>query len=158
MRDSLKNEKQQRKAAMDTIPTMKDVFLEFGGPGLAITGNFESRFKHHRDGFGYSVGTGYFWHGGNTVFTIPLQLNYLKAIKSGYLEFGAGTTFLHSTGDNTDNVFIFDRITGFIGTATIGYSYHPENSKFNFRISFVPLFSDEGITPAGGIGIGYTIK
>jgi len=136
----------------------RDLFLEVGGPGLAISLNYDKRFsKDNRDGWGFRIGTGYFGDGGNTVFTIPFQVNYLIGNGSNFFELGAGTTFLNSTGDNTGKTFIFDRVTGFIGTATMGYRYQPEVSNLNFRIGFVPIFSDEGITPAGGISIGYTL-
>lgn len=137
----------------------RSLFLEVGGPGLAISLNYDKRFSDDkRNGWGFRIGTGYFGDGGNTVFTIPFQVNYLMGSGSNLFEVGAGTTFLNSTGDNTGKTFIFDRVTGFIGTATIGYRYQPQTSSLNFRIGFVPIFSDEGITPAGGISIGYTFK
>ena len=147
------------KQAPASIISNRSLFLEVGGPGLAISLNYDKRFSDDkRDGWGFRIGTGYFGDGGNTVFTIPFQVNYLIGSGSNFFELGAGTTFLNSTGDNTGKTFIFDRVTGFIGTATIGYRYQPETSSFNFRIGFVPIFSDEGITPAGGISIGYTFK
>jgi len=133
------------------------IFLEIGGPGLAISINYDQRFSTEKTGLGFRVGTGYFGDGGNTVFTIPLQLNYLLGNNGKYLEFGAGTTFLNTTGDNTGKTFIFDRVTGFIGTATIGVRYEPAKS-LNFRLDFVPIFAGpgEGVIPAGGFSIGYT--
>jgi hypothetical protein len=133
----------------------KILFAEIGGPGLAISLNYDQRFSNQKDGWGYRVGMGYFGDGGNTVFTVPLQINYLVGSKGKYFEFGGGTTFLNSTGDNTGKTFIFDRVTGFIGTATIGVRYEPEKS-LNFRIGFVPIFSDEGVIYAGGFSVGYT--
>jgi hypothetical protein len=149
---------------IDTINTTtprhqsnKILFFELGGPGLAISINYDQRFSTEKTGWGFRVGTGYFGDGGNTVFTIPLQLNYLLGNNGKYFEFGAGTTFLNTTGDNTGKTFIFDRVTGFIGTATIGVRYEPAKS-LNFRLAFVPIFagSGEGIIPAGGFSIGYT--
>lgn len=135
----------------------KIMFLELGGPGLAISLNYDQRFSGKKDGFGYRVGMGYFGDGGNTVFTIPLQVNYLVGSKGEYFEFGAGTTFLNTTGDNTGKTFIFDRVTGFIGTATVGVRYEPEKS-LNFRLAFVPIFAGPGeeIIYAGGFSVGYT--
>jgi len=131
------------------------LFLELGGPGLAISLNYDQRFSGGKDGWGYRVGMGYFGDGGNTVFTIPLQINYLVGSNGKYFEFGGGTTFLNTTGDNTGKTFIFDRITGFIGTATIGVRYEPEKS-LNFRLGFVPIFSNDEIIYAGGFSVGYT--
>ncbi len=131
------------------------LFLELGGPGLAISLNYDQRFSGGKEGWGYRVGMGYFGDGGNTVFTIPLQVNYLIGSNGKYFEFGGGTTFLNTTGDNTGKTFIFDRITGFIGTATIGVRYEPEKS-LNFRLGFVPIFSNDEIIYAGGFSVGYT--
>lgn len=133
-------------------------YFEAGGPGLALTINYDARFGHKRNGFGYRVGAGYFASGGNNVFTIPIQVNYLVGNGSSLIEFGAGTTFLNSYGDNKGKTFIFDRVTGFIGTATIGYRYQPEQKGINLRIGFVPIFYDEGIIAAGGVSVGYTFK
>jgi hypothetical protein len=136
----------------------QSVFLEVGGPGLAISGNYDTRFAKQRNGWGYRIGAGYFGSGGNTVFTIPFQINYLYGEHSSLIELGAGTTFLNSTGDNKGSYWEFDKITGFIATATIGYRYQPAGSGLTFRIAFVPILYDEGILPIGGISVGYTFK
>jgi hypothetical protein len=134
------------------------VFLEIGGPGLAISGNYDARFAKQRNGWGYRAGAGYFGSGGNTVFTVPLQLNYLYGEHNHLLELGAGTTFLNSKGDNKGKIWEFDRITGFIATGTIGYRYQPAAKGLNFRIAFVPILYDQGLMPIGGLSIGYTFK
>lgn len=133
-------------------------FFEVGGPGLALTVNYDARFGHRRDGFGYRVGAGYFATDGNNVFSVPIQINYLYGKGRSMVEIGGGTTFLNSHGNPNGKTFIFDRITGFIGTATIGYRYQPEEKGINLRIGFVPIFYDEGIIAAGGISVGYTFK
>ncbi|MGZ3752309.1 MAG: hypothetical protein ACXVB0_00710 [Mucilaginibacter sp.] len=137
----------------------QSVFLEVGGAGLAISGNYDTRLNKQRNGWGYRIGAGYFASGGNTVFSIPFQINYLIGEHSHMIEFGAGTTFLNSTGTNVGNSkWEFDKITGFIATATIGYRFQPAHSGINFRLAFVPILYDEGIIPAGGVSIGYTFK
>ncbi|MGN6639130.1 MAG: hypothetical protein ACTHJ8_09485 [Mucilaginibacter sp.] len=137
----------------------QNLFLEIGGAGLAISANYDARFHKERAGWGYRVGVGYFGAGGNTVFTVPFQVNYLWGSKSSFLELGAGTTFLNSTGTNQGNSkWEFDKVTGFIGTATIGYRYQPRAKGLNFRIAFVPILYDEGLIPAGGVSVGYTFK
>ena len=148
-------------AADTTQQTIKaqNVYLELGGPGLAISANYDTRFHKERNGWGYRVGVGFFSSGGNTVFTVPFQVNYLIGEHALMLELGAGTTFLNSTGTNVGNSkWEFDKITGFIATGTIGFRYQPEQKGLNFRIGFVPILYDEGIIPAGGISVGYTFK
>ncbi|HTI57863.1 hypothetical protein [Mucilaginibacter sp.] len=136
-----------------------NAYLEVGGPGLAISGNYDARFKKERNGWGYRIGAGYFASGGNTVFTVPFQINYLYGEHSALLELGAGTTFLNSTGTNVGNSkWEFDKVTGFIATATIGFRYQPQSRGLNFRIAFVPILYDEGLIAAGGVSVGYTFK
>jgi hypothetical protein len=134
-------------------------YIEVGGAGLAISGNYDARFHNQRDGWGFRVGGGFFSSGGNTVFTVPFQINYLTGEHSMHIELGAGTTFMNSTGTNIGNSkWEFDKITGFIATATVGFRYQPEHKGLNFRIAFVPILYDEGIIPAGGVSVGYTFK
>lgn len=136
----------------------KNVFLQVGGAGLAISVNYDTRFGKTRDGWGYTVGLGGFVSGGNSVFTVPFQVNFLIGEHSSMLEVGAGTTFLRSTGDSKGTTWAFDRITGFIATGSIGYRYQPEHKGINFRLAFTPLLTDEGLIPVGGVSIGYTFK
>ena len=136
----------------------KNMFLEVGGAGLAISANYDSRFNAERNGWGYRVGVGGFVSGGNNVITVPFQVNYLMGEHSSMLEIGGGTTFLSSRGDNKGKTWEFDKVTGFIATGSIGYRYQPEHKGLSFRIAFVPILYDEGLIPAGGISVGYTFK
>jgi len=146
---------------VDSLPgkhrSNKILFAELGGAGVAISINYDSRFKGgQKDGFGYRVGIGYFAAGNNTVFTIPLQVNYLLGKDGKYLELGLGTTFINSRGDNYSSpTWEFDTVTGLSGTATIGFRYEP-NHALNFRIGYVPIVSCYGLINAGGFSIGYT--
>jgi hypothetical protein len=147
-------------AADNKVRSMKAIYAEVGGAGLAISANYDNRFGADRKGLGFRIGAGYFSDGyGNTVFTIPMQVNYLfTKDENNFIELGGGTTFLNSTGNNKGPTFIFDKVTGFIGTATLGYRYQPVDHKLNFRIDFVPIFYDEGVIWAGGVSIGYNFK
>ncbi len=137
----------------------KIVFLEIGGPGLAISANYDMRVQIGQSNklFGFRVGAGYFQSGNNWVFTVPLQANYLYGKDGKYLEFGLGTTFLISRGDNySSKNFIFDDDTGFIATGTIGVRYAPNNSHINFRLAYVPIIDSDGLVNIGGFSVGYT--
>jgi hypothetical protein len=136
----------------------KGYYLEVGGAGLAISANYDSRFGKERNGWGYRIGVGGFVSGGNKVVTVPFQVNYLIGEHSSMFEFGAGTTFLNSTGDSKGKTWAFDKITGFVATGSIGYRYQPEHKGINFRLVFTPILYDEGVIPAGGISVGYTFK
>ena len=153
---NLEEDTVKRDSTITSADKPRTVFLEVGGPGLALTLNYDTRFGNDRDKWGYRIGAGYYNTGANSVFTVPFQINYLYGTGSSFLELGAGTTFLHSQGSTNGSYFQFDNITGFIGTATIGYRYQQDNGGINFRIAFVPILYDEGVIPAGGISIGYT--
>lgn len=145
----------------DTIGFQKQriVFAEIGGPGLAISANYDMRVQIGQSNklFGFRAGVGYFQSGNNWVFTVPLQANYLYGKDGKYLEFGLGTTFLVSRGDNySSKNFIFDNDTGFIATGTIGVRYAPNNSHVNFRLAYVPIIDSDGLVNIGGFSVGYT--
>jgi hypothetical protein len=153
---NLEEDTVKRDSSITESKKPRTVFLELGGPGLALTFNYDTRFGNRSDKWGYRIGTGYYNTGANSVFTIPFQINYLYGKNTSFLELGAGTTFMISRGSTNGTVFEFDNITGFIGTATIGYRYQQADGGMNFRIGFVPIFCDEGIIPAGGLSVGYT--
>jgi hypothetical protein len=135
------------------------VFAEIGGPGLAISANYDMRVQIGSSNklFGFRAGFGYFQSGNNWVFTVPLQANYLYGKDGKFLEFGLGTTFLVSRGDNySSKNFIFDNDTGFIATGTIGIRYAPRNTHVNFRLAYVPILDSDGLVNIGGFSVGYT--
>jgi len=154
----------RRKASLSDSVSLHtrplNIFAEAGGPGLAISLNYDTRFSKRRDGWGFRIGSGYYGNGGNIVFTIPAQINYLYLFGGdcNFLEFGAGGTFVNSKGDNTGKTFIFDKVTGVFASGTIGYRLQPKHTGVNFRLAFVPIYWIEGFLPIGGLSIGYTFK
>lgn len=156
-KDSLLAKKDTTDDGSTVFEKRRIAFLEIGGPGLAISANYDMRVKIGKsNGFGFRAGAGYFQSGNNWVFTVPLQANYLYGKNGMYLEFGLGTTFLISRGDNySSKNFIFDDDTGFIATGTIGVRYQPANGKLNFRLGYVPIIDVDGWVNAGGFSIGY---
>jgi hypothetical protein len=152
----------KRDTTVEDVKKPRTVFLEAGGPGLALTVNYDTRFGKRRDKWGYRVGAGYYNTGANWVASIPLQINYLYGITpsnpnpSSFIELGAGTTFVRSHGSANGTFFEFDNVTGFIGTATIGYRFQQDNGGINFRLAFVPILYDDGLIASGGFSVGYT--
>ncbi len=156
---NLEEDTVKRDSTIKPAVRPKTAFLEVGGAGLALTLNYDTRFMQTRDKWGFRIGAGYYNTGSNSVLSVPLQINYLYAIAhstSSFIEGAAGTTFLYSKGSPNGTFFEFDNITGFCGTASIGYRYQQENGGINFRIVFDPIIYDEGLLYEGGISIGYT--
>jgi hypothetical protein len=150
----------KRDSTIVELTKPRTVFLEVGGPGLALTVNYDTRFGDKRDKWGFRAGAGYYNTGANWVASVPLQINYLYGLGSeggsSFLELGAGTTFVRSEGSSKGSYFQFDNITGFIGTGTVGYRFQQDNGGINFRIAFVPILYDDGFIAEGGLSIGYT--
>jgi len=156
---NLEEDTVKRDSTIKQASRPRTVFIELGGAGLALTLNYDARFGQTRDKWGYRVGAGYYNTGANSVFSVPLQVNYLYSINhstSSFIEAAAGTTFLYSRGSTNGTFFEFDNITGFCGNASIGYRYQQEQGGINFRIIFDPIIYDEGILFEGGISVGYT--
>jgi hypothetical protein len=156
---NLEEDTVKRDSTIVAAERPRSVFIEVGGAGLALTLNYDARFGQTRDKWGYRLGAGYYNTGANSVFSVPLQINYLYAIgqsTSSFVEAAAGTTFLYSRGSPNGTFFEFDNITGFCGSISLGYRYQQENGGINFRIVFDPIIYDEGILFEGGLSIGYT--
>lgn len=135
--------------------TGQTIFAELGGPGLALSFNYDFRFSDQPDGWGMRIGAGGFAADGNTLISAPVQINYLLGNHNKFLEIGAGGTFMKTTGNSEDSFFIFDKITGVVGTFTFGYRYQPANG-FSFRASINPIIYNEGFIPAAGLSFGYS--
>jgi len=153
---NLEEDTVKRDSTAITGKKPRTAFLEIGGPGLAFTFNYDTRFGNIHDKWGYRIGIGYDNTGANSVFTIPFQVNYLYGKHNNFLELGAGLTFLNSKGSTNGVTYQFDDVTGFIGTMTLGYRYQQDNGGINFRLAAVPIFYDKGIILGAGVSIGYT--
>jgi hypothetical protein len=146
----------KRDSSVVQLTKPRALYLELGGPGLALTVNYDTRFGLRSDKWGFKIGAGYYNTGANSILSVPFQVNYLYGKHNSFLEMGLGTTFLYTKGSDRGDTFYFDNITGFILTGTLGYRYQQQNGGINFRLEFTPLWYDEGITAGGGISIGYT--
>src|ERR1019366_3657617 len=74
---NLEEDTVKRDSTIRSADRARSVFIEVGGAGLALTLNYDSRFGQTRDKWGYRVGAGYYNTGANSVFSVPLQVNYL---------------------------------------------------------------------------------
>jgi hypothetical protein len=162
---NLEEDTVKRDSTVASATKPRTVFLELGGPGLALTANYDTRFANQRDKWGFRIGAGYYNTGANWIATIPMQVNYLyrlgkkgsgKFAESSFLELGAGATFIRSQGSPNGTTFQFDDDTGFFGTATIGYRYEQQGGGINFRVGVVPTVSAYGFIVIGGLSVGYT--
>jgi len=144
-------------AQTDGGPRAQNVYVELGGPGLLFSANYDTRFSNRRDGMGGRIGAGYISVDGNSLFTLPIQANYLLGKQGKYFEIGLGATFVSTDGNSRDEFLSFDDTSNVIGTMTFGYRYQPVNGGFNFRASINPVFNSSNFVPYfAGISFGYT--
>jgi hypothetical protein len=153
----------------------KQIYAEFGGPGVLFSANFDSRFKSGETlGFGYRLGLGfsfyefeeststydsgysYYESYTHSYYTIPVGLNYVFGKKSSphTFEVGAGATFL----TRSVSIFYFDEAKkgNVIGNISFMYRRQPSDGGFTWRIGFTPIVGTSGdLFPSGAIGIGY---
>lgn len=159
-------------------PPTQSVFVEFGGPGLVYSFNYDFRFDKDRlDSWGLRMGAGGYartetWSDGrnsNGLLTIPVQATKLFGRSVHFFEVGGGATFIYyrseysdwgSTGTQVRKDFDFILNSGdtptFMGTMNFGYRKIPVNGGFNFRANLIPVFNKNGFWPLwAGVGIGY---
>jgi hypothetical protein len=136
----------------------QNVYVEFAGPGLLFSANYDTRFSQTRDGLGGRIGLGFIETGGASVVTVPVQLNYLLGKKDKYFEVGLGATYasFNSGSDFFSNGNKPLTASTVLGTMTFGYRYQPVDGGFNFRASFNPIFYSSNFVPYFGLSFGYT--
>ncbi len=142
------------------INRAQSVYLEFFGPGLTLSANYNTRFAKKRGGWGARIGTGGSADEDYSSFTIPMQINYLLGKSTKFFEIGGGATYIryNNKEGNGGGYMPFADGTTIAGTTTFGYQSQPLRHGFNFRASFNMLFTDNLFMPFGGISIGYTFK
>jgi len=142
---------------------------EFGGPGVIMSANFDSRFNpKERLGFGYRLGAGFgigtfpdnnhFWENRvrRTYYSFPAGLNYVfgKPNKASTFEVGAVVSYL--TRKVSLYNFDVDKPGNVIGCITFMYRIMPVDGGFSFRVGFTPIIGTAGdLCPSGAIGFGF---
>lgn len=152
----------KKKVITDRQPQL--IFAELGGPGIALSGNYDRRFTKETGGFGYRIGLGYSFSNDFKFTTIPVGVNYLMGDKSKgrFFEIGLNGTMIlvgkdlfndggFFTVDNVDN----QKNTFFMTSLLLGYRSQPIRGGFSFRGGIMPVFI-EGETGIGGyLSFGY---
>lgn len=171
--------------AQEKLPT-QSIFIELGGAGLPYSFNYDFRFdKTKMDSWGMRLGAGgYAIAGGDSFFSLPIQVNRLYGKGPHYFEVGGGFTLMafksesfsycqSGTYDNDSGMFICDSQytspndrTEFIleiegspnvmGTLNFGYRRIPVDGGFTWRVNLNPIFNSNGFWPLWvGVGFGY---
>jgi hypothetical protein len=167
----------KKRDSKTTKPTYtKNLYLELLGNGGLYSFNYDMRTeKGRRDKWGFRVGYERIGISGKDTSTgesssfkitgVPVALNYLIGKRKGFLELGAGFTYLifnlngRTVKPNELDNFDFDTF-GFngavmIGTFNIGYRHVPYDKGVTYRIALTPLVILNFIIPSVGFSVGY---
>lgn len=167
-------------------PVTQAVYLELGGAGLPYSFNYDFRFNKEKiDSWGMRIGAGgYAFSGGDSFFSVPLQVNKLFGKNGHYFELGGGATFMAfqmetysycisqtfdpvtgiytcqegftSRSDQTEFILEIDGSPSVMGTLNFGYRRVPENGGFMWKVNLNPIFNNSGFWPLWvGLGFGY---
>lgn len=140
--------KQQHFIVTDRPP--QAVYFQLGGSGPLLSVIYDRRLRNRVNGIGFGAGLGFWAESGATIFSVPLQLNYLFGRSSHFIELGAGTTYV------TDSEDLFDEsASGFIHHINLGYRYQPTKGGFFFRGGFSPLFFGSEYATSFYLGFGH---
>ena len=148
----------------------KHFFSEFGGPGIIMSANLDSRFRsNERLGFGYRLGAGFgvgrfddklvdgnYEEVTRTVYSFPVGLNYIfgKSKSASSFEVGGGVSVL-SRSMSIYNYGV-EKKGNVLGYCTFMYRVTPVHGGMSFRIGFTPIIGTAGdLFPMGAIGFGY---
>jgi hypothetical protein len=150
------------------VPGRTSFYAELGGPGILFSANIDTRFNKSHLGWGGRIGLGFVTAdeqinqgGGNfnyqqaSVYTIPVQVNYVFGKNNSPHTFEAGAGFTVA-GKKLDIMnFYNDKRSNFFGTASFMYRRQPSEGGFTWRIGFTPLIANSYIQPSGAVGVGY---
>src|SRR5574338_1326158 len=147
----------------------KSAYIEFGGNGIGISANFDSRFSKSEKGLGFRAGIGVLpgisatdLSSGQTDITtpamlvIPIGINHLAGKAPHYFESGIGADYVNFSGKYS----FFGSDVGIKGgtvlfVPSIGYRYAKTGKAFQGRIFLSPLIGSGGIIPWVGFSAGY---
>jgi len=143
-------------------------YTELGGPGVAMSANFDKRFdSNSRLGFGFRVGAGfgrknhaYYDFDGNyqgslTYYSFPVGLNYVFGKPNCFKTFEVGVGL--SLFTQKVSFYNYNEKDGnVIGFLAFMYRSMPLDGGFSWRIGLTPIIGTSGnMFPMGAIGIGY---
>lgn len=133
----------------------KQVYLEVFGPAaMYVSANYDTRFKPQADGFGFRVGAGIAPEKGNTKFSIPVQINYLRGKKHQF-EGGLGATYYYSKF--SDSYWDIDSNAGgtVFASLLVGYRYQPLKKGITARAGASLLYGSFLPIVAPHLGLGF---
>ncbi len=151
--------------AEDTLKHSKSLYGEFIGAGSFLSLNYDFRLNKGRtDGIGLRFGAGGGGVLGSTIFTIPVEMNYIFSKKRFSFETGFSLTYANITNRDlfSDSESKGEVLFSYI---PLGFRLRPSDSKgFMLRFNIGPVinyggpneFYDPVLFIWGGLCLGYT--
>jgi hypothetical protein len=155
-------EKKEKEFAAMTLngKYRKAIFVEGGGNGVGLSGNFDIRFKPGRnDGPGLRAGVGYAGvsyvdnEGSATHISVPLAYNYIFRNERSGIETGLGFTPTFVTNktsqgrDLTLDLFY-----------NLGYRLQPLKEGLVLRAMWTPTYTVGRLRTRAGLSLGYSFR
>ncbi len=131
----------------DTTKRAQSVYFELLGPGGFYSANYDTRFSKRQDGPGIRVGVSYTSVDQASLFTLPVQVNYLLGKNGKYFEVGLGATYASTRADFFDSTESDEKGSTVFGTMNFGYRRQPIEGGFLFRAGVAPIFHNRDFIP-----------
>ncbi|MEJ7692330.1 hypothetical protein, partial [Daejeonella sp.] len=137
----------------------KAIFVEGGGNGLGLSGNFDMRLKPGRnDGPGFRAGlsyagTSYENFEASYRMAIPLSYNYIFRNERSGIETGLGLTPSFLATGSTQGPDL-----NLAAVANIGYRLQPLKEGLLLRAMWTPAYSDGAVRSSAGVSLGYSFR
>lgn len=154
-------EKKQKEFMARALPGKyrKAIFVEGGGNGVGLSGNFDMRLKPGRnDGSGFSLGLGYAgtsYHSNELGYhlAVPLSYNYIFRNERSGIETGLGVSpsvILNKSSQGSDlNLAPF---------FNLGYRLQPLKEGLLLRVMWKPAYLDRRVRTGAGLSFGYSFR
>ncbi|HAD11931.1 MAG TPA: hypothetical protein DCF33_05780 [Saprospirales bacterium] len=149
----------------------KNIFIELGGRGLAVSANFDMRLKRGvQNGWGVRAGAGTSLelldaapkvNGGPGLLTFPVAVNYLVGRRRSSFDAGIGLTPIHVNYEKISIVgdkFLYGPRWALFGLLHLGYRFQPLRRGVMFGGNVVLGRWSGGSYTTAGFFLGYGFK
>ena len=154
-------EKKQKEFVAKAPPGKyrKAIFVEGGGNGRGLSGNFDMRLRPGRnDGPGFGIGVGYTGtsyenNEPGTHLSVPLSYNYIFRNERSGIETGLGLSPSFIVNKSTQGPDLDLAVV-----ANLGYRLQPLREGLLLRAMWTPTYLDRRVRSWAGLSLGYSFR
>lgn len=165
-------------AQADSSIAKNSIYVELYGNGMIGSVNYDRLFFIKKNKFSFRVGVLYLPVSGESLYNIPIEVNYLKGEKK-HLEFGFGLSYANGFYSSNSDVSVGSDFTYkeeysralYLFLKPIGYRFQKREGGVFFKASGLILYKayelNENyiqpdyeiiLSPFFGLSVGYTFK